>query len=67
MDCDFANHFTMQWVFQTPTMNVMAIGEGNTVKALFGYLDSMWIRGDWDVLRWILTYYGFKPEGNGNV
>jgi hypothetical protein len=28
---------------------------------LFAYSNSMWIEVYWHGLRWILTYYGFKP------
>jgi hypothetical protein len=36
VDYDFANHLTMQWVFQTPTMNDMVVGEGKTLNVAGG-------------------------------
>jgi hypothetical protein len=33
----------------------------NRLGLLFGYSNSMWIEVYWNVLKWILTCYGFKP------
>jgi hypothetical protein len=40
---------------------VWGIFFSNPLQALFGYSNSMWIGVYWNVLGWILTYYGFKP------